>query len=163
MLLPVSVTDDRDRRVAAGRFLFRQKRAALRQRDTEHGEIVRADDGGERAAGIAFLAETDHREIKTHCIAEDRVLLPDVEISRIRKTAKFFRILLVLGKKLHHFVRFGVSRRGKEKRVHQAEHGGVRANAERKHGCGRNRKRRRFEKLPESKFKILNHLWEASP
>src|SRR5438132_9042426 len=125
--------------------------------------MVRTDNGAECAARIAFLAQTDQREIETQCVGEDRVLLSDVEISRIRKTAKFFRILLVLGKKLHHFVRFGVSRRGKEKRVNQAEHGGVRANAERKHGCGRNRKRRRFEKLPESKFKILNHLWEASP
>ncbi len=111
----------------------------MRQRDTEHGEIVRADDGGERAAGIAFLAQTDQREVETHCVAEDRVLLADVEISWIRKSAISFGIFLVLGKELHHFVRLGVSGRGKEKRVNQAEHGRVRANAEREHRDRRNR------------------------
>ena len=140
LLLPVTVTNDRDRGVAAGSFLFWQKCAASRQRDSEDGEIVRADDCGERASRIAFLADTDQREIETHCVAENRVLVADVEISRIRKTAKFFRILLVLGKELHHFVWLGVSRWGKEKSVHQAEHCCVHANAECEHRDRRNRK-----------------------
>ena len=86
-----------------------------------------------------FLTQANQREVETHCIAEDRVLLADVEISRIRKTTKFFRIFLVLGKELHHFVRLGVSRWRKEKRIHQAEHGRVHANAECEHRDRRNR------------------------
>src|SRR5205807_3479511 len=40
VLLPVTVTDNRDRSVVARRFLFRQKCTASRQRNAEHGEIV---------------------------------------------------------------------------------------------------------------------------
>src|SRR6185295_18637919 len=96
--LPIIVTDDRDRRVAAGRLFFRQKCATARERDTEHGEIVRTDYGSERTARISFLPETDQREIETQRVAEDGVLFADIAISRIRKTAELFRILLVLGK-----------------------------------------------------------------
>src|SRR5207253_10715794 len=105
MLLPVTVTGDRDRGVVAGRFFFRHKCAASRHRNTEHREMVRADDAGECAAGIAFLADTDQREIETHYVGEDGVLLADVDISGIAKTAKLFRVLLVLRKELHQFVR----------------------------------------------------------
>src|SRR5438067_5044213 len=98
MFLPVTVTDNRDRGVVAGRFLFRQECASSRQRNAEHGKIVRGHDGTERAAGIASLADTDQREIETHYVGEDRVLRADVDISGIRKTAKFLRVLLVLRK-----------------------------------------------------------------
>jgi hypothetical protein len=134
VLLPVTVTDDRDRRVVAGRFLFRQKCTASRQRNAEHREIVRGDGGTESAPRIAFLAEADKREIETHYVTEDRVLVANVEISGIRKTAKFLWILLVLRKELHHFMRLGISRRCKEKPVYQGEHGCIHANAEREHG-----------------------------
>src|SRR5207237_2850060 len=134
--------------------------AASREGNTEHGKIVRANDGGKGAARIVFLAETDQREIESHGVAEDGVLLADIAISRVRKPTKLFRILLILRKELHHFVRLVVSRRGKEKRVDQAEYGGIHANPEREHGCRRNRKCSRFEQLPERKFEILNHaLW----
>src|ERR1700686_4524117 len=157
VLLPVTITDNRDRRVVAGRFLFRQKCTASRQRNAEDGKIVRSDDGTERTAGIAFLAEANKREVEPHYVTEDGVLLANVEISRIGKSAEFFRILLVLGKELDHFVRFGIGRRGKEKPVHQTENGSVHANAEREYGYRCNRERRRLEKLPNGKPKVLNH------
>jgi hypothetical protein len=96
-----------------------------------------ADDRGERAARIAFLAETDQGEIESHCVAEDGVLLADIAIRWIRKTAEFLRILLVLGKELHHFVWPGVSGRSEEKCVYQAEHGGVGADPKGQHEHGR--------------------------
>src|SRR6266496_1435677 len=162
MLCPVTVTDDRDLRVVAWRFLLRQKCTAARQWNAEDGEIVRGDDGTERAARIAFLAEADQREIEGHYVAEHRVLLADIEISGIRKTVKFLRILLVLRKELHHFVRLGVRGRSKEKSVYQAEYSGVHANPERQHSCRCNCKPWRLEQLPEGKFEIANHsqaLW----
>ena len=113
MFLPVTVTDDGDLRAAAGRFLLRQERASMHGRHAEHREIIRADRGGEGAARIAFLAEADQREIVSHRVGEDGVLLADVAISRIRKSAKCFRVLLVLRKDLHHFVRLRVTRRRK--------------------------------------------------
>src|SRR6266536_6667358 len=134
MLCPVTVTDDRDLRVVAWRFLLRQKCTAARQWNAEDGEIVRGDDGAECAPRIAFLAKADQREIEGHYVAEHRVLLADIEISGIRKAAKFLRILLVLRKELHHFMRLGISRRGKEKPVYQGEYSGIHANAEREHG-----------------------------
>src|ERR1700720_3391921 len=156
------LTNNRDRRVVAERFLFRQKCTASRQRNAEHGEIVRGNNGTERTPRIAFLTEADKREVETHYITEDGVLLANVEISGIRKSAEFFRILLVLRKELRHLVRLGVSRRGEEKRVHQREYGGIHANAEREHGYRGNCKRRRLEQLPKRKFKITDHnqaLW----
>src|SRR5205823_9108529 len=114
-------------------------------------------DGGERAARIAFLAETDQREIETHGGAEDRVLLADVAISRVRKTAKFFWILLVLGKELHHFVRLGVSWRSEEKRIDQAEYGGVGADPKGQHEHGREGEAWRLDELAQREPKILDH------
>src|SRR5215831_11100229 len=157
MFAPVTVTHNRDRCVVARRFLFRQECTPSRELNAEHREIVRGDDRTKRAAGIALLAETDKRDIETHHVAEDRILLANVEIGGIGKTAEFFRILFALRKELHHFVRFGISRRGKEKRVHQGEYGGIHANAEREHGYRCNRKGWCLEQLTESKFKITNH------
>src|SRR6266436_8373174 len=165
MLCPVTVTDDRDLRVVAWRFLLRQKCTAARQWNTEDGEIVRGDDGTEGAARIAFLTQTNQGQIEAHYVTENRVLLADIEISGIRKTAEFLWILLVLRKELHHFVRLGVRGRGKEKGVYQAEHSGVHANPEREHSCRCNCKPRRLEQLPEGKFEIANHsqaLWPSA-
>src|SRR5436853_3138048 len=125
MLAPIAVTDNRDGRVMAGGFLCRQKCAASRQLHAEHGEIVRSDECSKRAARIAFLAEAHKREIETHYIAENWILLVNIEIARIRKTAEFLRIFLVLRKELHHFVRLGISGRSKEKGVYHAKHGRV--------------------------------------
>src|SRR4029077_10298590 len=146
-----------DRRPLAGRFLFRQKCTAARQRNAEHGKIVRGDDGSERAPRIAFLTEADERYIETHYVGEHRVLLANVAIGGIRKPAKFLGILLVLRKELHHLMRLGISRGGKENRVHQGEYGGIHANAEREHRYRCNRKGWRLEQLAERKFKITNH------
>src|SRR5580765_1135730 len=140
MLQPVTVTDNRDLRVVARRFLLRQKCTATRQWNAEHGEIIRGDNRTEGAARIAFLTQPNKGQIEGHYVTENRVLLLDVEIRRIRKTTEFFRIFLVLGKELHHFVRLGVSRWRKEKRIHQAEHGRVHANSECEHRDRRNRK-----------------------
>src|SRR5262252_7798873 len=154
MFAPVTVTHNRDRCVVARRFLFRQECTPSRKLNAEHREIVRGDDRTKRAAGVALLAETDKRDIETHHVAEDRILLANIEIGRIGKTAEFFRILLVLRKELHHFVRLGVCRRSKEKSVYQAEHGGIHANAESKHDYRGKRKSRHFEELPKRKFEI---------
>ena len=111
----------------------------------------------EGAARIAFLTEANECEIETHYVSEHRVLLADVEISGIGKTAEFLWILLVLRKELHHFMRLGISRRSKEKRVHQGEYGRVHANAEREHRYRCNRKGWRLGQLAERKFEIANH------
>ena len=57
-------------------------------------------------------------------------------------------------------MRLGISRRGKEKRVHQSEYGRILADAEGEQGYRGNRKSGRLKQLAERKFKILNHaLW----
>ena len=152
MLLPVAITDDRDRCVTAGRFLFRQKSAASASGNTEDGEIVRADNGGESAASIAFPPKPTNARLKPKT-GEDRVLLADVAISRIGKSTEFFWILFVLGKQLHHLVRVRISRRGKEKPVYQAEHGGVHANAKSEHEHRGDGKPRRLDQLLETGYR----------
>src|SRR4029077_252265 len=141
----------------AGNFFFRQKFTDARQWDAENGEIVGGDDGTERAPRIAFLADADQCEIESHYVGEHRVLLANVEISGVGKTTEFLGILLVLRKELHHFMRFGITRGGKENCVHQGEYGGIHANAEREHRYRCNRKGWRLEQLAERKFKITNH------
>jgi hypothetical protein len=84
-------------------------------------------------------------------------VLANIEISGIGKTAEFLWILFVLRKKLHHFMRLGISRWGKEKRVHQSEYGGIHTNAEREHCHRCNRKGWSLGQLAEPKFKITNH------
>src|SRR5205085_10080969 len=111
---------------------------------------VRANDCGEGAARIAFLAETDQREIESHGVAEDGVLLADVTIRWIRKTAEFLRILLVVGEDLQHFVRLGVSWRSEEKCIYQAEHGGVGADPKGQHEHGREGEAWRLDELARS-------------
>src|SRR5207249_11500688 len=97
-------------------------------------EIVGHDDGTERTPAVTLLNEYDARDIETQYVAEHRVLLANIEISGIRKAEKFLRMLLVLRKELHHFMRLGISRRDKEKPVYQDEYGGIHANAQREHG-----------------------------
>src|SRR5215831_19143975 len=149
MFAPVTVTHNRDRCVVARRFLFRQECTPSRELNAEHREIVRGDDRTKRAAGVALLAETDKRDIETHHVAEDRILLANIEIGGIGKTAEFFRIILVLGKELHHFVRLGVSRGGEEKSVYKTKYGRIHANPECEHSRSRDRKRPRLYQLPK--------------
>src|ERR1044071_6644398 len=103
MFLPVTVAGNRDGRVVAGNFLFRQKCTASRHWNAKNGEIVRGHDGTERAPRIALLADANQCEIETQYISEHRVVLANVEISSIGEAAKLLRILVVLRKKLHHF------------------------------------------------------------
>ena len=55
-------------------------------------------------------------------------------------------------------MRLGVSRRSEEKRVDQAEHGGVRANPERQHEHSRDGEAWRLDELAEREPKILDHM-----
>src|SRR5262245_14147418 len=144
MFAPVTVARNRDPCVVARCFLFRYECTPSREPNAEHREIVRGDDRTKRAAGVALLAETDKRDIETHPVAEDRILLTNIEIGGIGKTAEFFRILLVLRKELHHFVRFGVSRGREEKSVYKTKYGRINADPECKHGRCCDRKRRRL-------------------
>ena len=155
--LPVCVTDDRHGRIASRRFLFREKRAPAREWNTEHREIVRSHDGGERAACIAFLSEADHGEIERHRVGEDAVLFANIAIGRVGKSAKSLGVLFVLRKNLHQLRRLRITRWRKEHRVHQTEDRRVGANAERQDNYRRNREPRRLKKLPDRKLKILNH------
>src|SRR5262249_6075479 len=111
-----------------------------------------------RATRIASLTKADERNVETHYVAENRVLLANIEIRGIGKPAEFLRILLVLRKELHHFMRVGVSRRRKEKSVHHAEHGCVHSNSECEHDHRSKREARRFQQLPKCKFEFLNHV-----
>src|ERR1017187_1573180 len=113
MFLPVTETDADNPSAPPARSLLRQERASMHGRNADHREIIRADRGGEGAPRVAFLAKADQREIVSHRVGEDGVLLADVAVSRIRKSAKSFRVLLVLRKDLHHFVRLRVTRRCK--------------------------------------------------
>jgi len=142
----------------ARRFLLREKCTASGQLNTEHGEIVRCDDCTKRAARIALLAKSDERDIETHHVTQDRILIADIEVRWIRKTAELFRILLVLRKKLHHFVWLGVSRGSKEKSVHHTEHSGIHPNPQREHSRRCNRKRRRLQQLPKRKLEIPDYV-----
>src|SRR5262245_40894064 len=125
MFAPITIARDRDRRGVARRFFFRQKRTASHERNAKDREIIGGNYCAKHAPRVAFLTEADEVEIESHNVAEDRVLLANIEIGWIRKPAELFRILFVLRKELHHFVRLGISRRSKEKCVHDTKHGGV--------------------------------------
>src|SRR5947207_15807598 len=100
MFLPVSITDDYYRRAASRYFFVRQKRATLGQRNAEHGKIIRANNGAERATCIALLSDPDERHMIRHGVGEAAVLNADVFISRIRNAPVSFRSLFVLRKYL---------------------------------------------------------------
>ena len=118
-LLPIVVAHDRDRRVAAGCFLFRRERAALHRHHAHDREIIGAHHVGERAPRAAFIAHADHGEVVRHHTGENAVLLADIEVGRIGKTAKRLRIFLILRKDLHDLVRLRVMGRLEQHRVHR--------------------------------------------
>ena len=155
---PIIVTDNGHRRAAARRFLFSRKGTPLHRENTQHREIIRADDVGEGASRVAFLADPDHAQIVTEDVGEDRVLFADVAVGGIRKFAERFRILFVLGKELHDLRRLSVGGRTKQHGVDETENGGVHPNAEGEHNDSGDGKPRRFPKLPERKAKIVNHI-----
>ena len=157
LLLPVAVTDNRDRRILAGRFFFRQKGAALRRLNTQNSEVIRGDDIGESPARGPLVADTDHREIVRHHAGEGAVLLADIEIGRIRKTAESLRIFLILRIDLHDLARLFVSRRLEEHRVHETEDGGVRANPEGEDDDRSRGETPRLHQLPESESEVVEH------
>ena len=158
MFLPVGVADDRDWNVAPECFLFRRERPTADERNAEDGKIIRADDAAESAPRVAFLAEADHGEVVRHHVGEDRILAADVLVGRIRKTAICFRVLLVLRENLDDFLRFRVRRWREKHRVDEAEHRGVRADAERENDHSRGGESWRLEKLSDSELKILDHM-----
>src|SRR2546430_1560728 len=163
MFLPVGVADDRDRRVAAERFLFRREGASAGEGNAENGKIIRADDSTKGAPRVALLAESDHSEVVGHDIGEDGVLGADVLVSRVGKAAIRFRVPFVLRENLDDFLRLRIRRRREEHRVDEAEHGGIRADAERENDGSRGRKSWRLEKLAESESKIVDHMqWDAA-
>ena len=63
---PIVVAHDRDRRIAAGCFLFRPEGAALHRHHPHDREIIGAHHVGERASRAAFVAQPDHGEIVRH-------------------------------------------------------------------------------------------------
>src|SRR5437588_2949651 len=158
VFLPIGVADDRDWRVATKLFFFRREGSTADERNSEDGKIIRADDPAKRPPRVAFLAEADHGEVVRHHVGEDRILAADVLVGRIRKTAKRFRILFVLRENLNDFLRFRVRRWREKHRVDEAEHRGVRADAERENDHSRGGESWRLEKLPDSELKILDHM-----
>ena len=155
---PIIVTDNGHRRAAARRFLFSRKGTPLHRENTQHREIIRADDVGEGASRVAFLADPDHAQIVPEDVGEDRVLFADVAVGGIRKFAERFRILFVLGKELNDLRRIVVMGRSKQHRIDETEDGGVRADAERENDHRRDGEPRRLPKLPKSELEILNHI-----
>ena len=156
--LPIVVAHDRDRRVAAGCFLFRPERAALHRHHSHDREIIGAHHVGERAPRAAFIAHADHGEVVRHHPGEDAVLIADIEVGRIRKPAKRLRVFLILRKDLHDLVRLRVMGRLEEQRVHEAEDGGVRPNPEREHDDRRRRESPRLHELSKCKSKVVKHI-----
>lgn len=63
-LLPVKIAGDGDGSGAAGFFFLGEKAAALHQRHFERAEVVRADEGGESAAGDLALPHADHGHVE---------------------------------------------------------------------------------------------------
>ena len=129
-------------------------------RDTENRKVICGHDGSENAAGISFVAQTNHRDIVRRYAGEHGVLIANVRVCRIRKSAECFRILPVLRKHLHELMGPSVTRRGKKHGVNQAEPGRVRANSERENQNRGNREARRFNQLPESKANVSNHIYQ---
>ena len=155
--LPIVVAHDRDRRVAAGCFLFRPEGAALHRHHSHDREIIGAHHVGERATRAAFIAHADHGEVVRHHPGEDAVLIADIDVGRIGKTAKRLRIFLILRKDLHDLVRLRVMGRLEQQRVHEAEDGGVRANPEREHNDRRRRESPCLHELPKCKSEVVKH------
>src|SRR5204863_2872209 len=85
-------------------------------------------------------------------------LLPDVAISRVGKSPIRFRVLFVLRKNLHDFVRAGVAGGREEHRVDETEDSRVRADPEGEDDDSRNGETRRLDQLPDREFKILDHM-----
>ena len=75
---------------------------------------------------------------------ENRVLVPDVAVSRVRKRAEILGIFFVLGKELRNLRGLFVRRRLEHHHVNQAEDRRVYPDAERKHRDGGDREPRRF-------------------
>ena len=96
LLLPVGIADDRDGAASARCLFLGQKRATARQWHTENGEVIRTNNGAECAARVTLFANPDERQVESHHVAENSVLLANVPISRIRKTAISFRVLFIL-------------------------------------------------------------------
>jgi len=82
-------------------FCFGQECATAHQWHAENGEVIRTNHGAECTARVAPFANPDKRQVETHHVAEDSILLANVPISRIRKTAISFRVLFILRKDLY--------------------------------------------------------------
>jgi hypothetical protein len=158
VFLPISIADDRNRRVPAQGLFLGQERPPARQGNAKDGEVIRADNGGERAPRVALLAEADHGEVVGHHVGKDAVLGANVRVGGIREAAIRFGILFVLGKNLNHLLRLRVTGRSEEHGMDKTEDSRVGANAEGENDHRRDGEPGRFEKLAQSEPKILDHI-----
>src|SRR2546430_15417298 len=100
MSLPITVAHDCDARAGAGSLFLGKKRASVSRQHAEDREVIGADDVHDRATKISFFAKPHHAVVVRQQTGKDRVLVPDVAVSRVREGPEIFWILLILGKQL---------------------------------------------------------------
>jgi hypothetical protein len=123
---------DHDQLVRARPLLVRRELAAGGELDAERREVVGADDADERSAGPLALADADHRHRMRQHVVEQLPRPADGLVVGPRERAVLIRPRSILGEDAHHV---GPVRRDRleDQDVDDAEHGGVRADAQREH------------------------------
>ena len=162
--LPVRVADDGDSGSASGALLLFGERAAGQQVNAERGEVVPSHRRAERAARGVGLPDADKRHREPHDAAETAVVVPNVDVARVRESAIPIGPGVVVAVDPDDLARALAARqRSEEERVDQREDRGVRADAQGEHQDGRQREPRVLEQETEAVARVLEQVRHGSP
>ena len=157
-IAPAVVADHDGRDARAGPFFVGVERPPGGERDAERVEVVRGDDGDERAARGVAGRHPDHRKGVGHQAVEDVAgLLANVGEVGVREGAIAIRLGAVAAEEADEITRLSRERLEHE-RVHEREHRAVGADPDREDEDGDEREARRLGKRPNREAQILDHM-----
>lgn len=157
------MADDHDGEVGSGSSFRGGETAAARQADSQHVEVVGADDARERAPGFCALADADGDGSVGEQPGENLLLRAQFLIDGIGERAELGRVAGALRVELDDARSVGERPGAEPDRVHDAEDRGVHPDAECEHDRGCGGEARRFRQQAQGEPQVLRKVVDPAP